>query len=180
MSGKVMVKATGVHKFYGDFEALCGVSLDIDEGDVVVICGPSGSGKSTFLRCINGLESIQAGDIVVDGLSVADPKTNMTQLRSEVGMVFQQFNLYPHMSALHNITLAPIKVRGVKKDEAEKRPTTCSARWEFPKRRKAIPPNYPAGSSSAWPSPAPSPCTRRSCSSTRPRARWTPKSSTKC
>ena len=94
--------------------------MDIQEGEVVVICGPSGSGKSTFLRCINGLERIQGGDIVVDGLSVADPKTNMTELRSEVGMVFQQFNLYPHMTALQNITIAPIKVRGSKRPDAEK------------------------------------------------------------
>jgi ABC-type polar amino acid transport system ATPase subunit len=116
----VMVKARDVQKFYGDFQALCGVSMDIQEGEVVVICGPSGSGKSTFLRCINGLERIQGGDIVVDGLSVADPKTNMTELRSEVGMVFQQFNLYPHMTALQNISIAPIKVRGSNRPDAEK------------------------------------------------------------
>ena len=145
MSGKVMVEATGVHKFYGDFEALCGVSLDIKEGDVVVICGPSGSGKSTFLRCINGLESIQAGDIVVDGLSVADPKTNMTQLRSEVGMVFQQFNLYPHMSALHNITLAPIKVRGVKKEEAERTAHDLLRKVGIPEKAESYPSELSGG-----------------------------------
>ena len=145
MSGKVMVKATGVHKFYGDFEALCGVSLDIEEGDVVVICGPSGSGKSTFLRCINGLESIQAGDIVVDGLSVADPKTNMTQLRSEVGMVFQQFNLYPHMSALHNITIAPIKVRGVKKEEAERTAHDLLHKVGIPEKAESYPSELSGG-----------------------------------
>ncbi len=145
MSGKAMVEATGVHKFYGDFEALCGVSLDIKEGDVVVICGPSGSGKSTFLRCINGLESIQAGDIVVDGLSVADPKTNMTQLRSEVGMVFQQFNLYPHMSALHNITLAPIKVRGVKKEEAERTAHDLLRKVGIPEKAESYPSELSGG-----------------------------------
>ena len=145
MSGKVMVEATGVHKFYGDFEALCGVSLDIKEGDVVVICGPSGSGKSTFLRCINGLESIQAGDIIVDGLSVADPKTNMTQLRSEVGMVFQQFNLYPHMSALHNITLAPIKVRGVKKEEAERTAHDLLRKVGIPEKAESYPSELSGG-----------------------------------
>ena len=145
MSGKAMVEATGVHKFYGDFEALCGVSLDIDEGDVVVICGPSGSGKSTFLRCINGLESIQAGDIIVDGLSVADPKTNMTQLRSEVGMVFQQFNLYPHMSALHNITLAPIKVRGVKKEEAERTAHDLLRKVGIPEKAESYPSELSGG-----------------------------------
>ncbi|MBI4251361.1 MAG: amino acid ABC transporter ATP-binding protein [Candidatus Tectomicrobia bacterium] len=115
-----MVQARDVQKYYGEFHALRGVSLDVREGEVVVICGPSGSGKSTLLRCINGLERIQGGDIVVDGMSVRDPRTDMTRLRSEVGMVFQSFNLYPHMTALHNITLAPDKVRGMKREEAER------------------------------------------------------------
>ena len=119
MSATVMVQARDVEKFYGDFPALRGVSLDVREGEVVVVCGPSGSGKSTFLRCINGLERIQGGDIVVDGMSVRDPRTNMKRLRSEVGMVFQSFNLYPHMTALRNITLAPLKVRGMKRVEAD-------------------------------------------------------------
>ena len=119
MSTTVMVQARDVEKFYGDFPALRGVSLDVREGEVVVVCGPSGSGKSTFLRCINGLERIQGGDIVVDGMSVRDPRTNMKRLRSEVGMVFQSFNLYPHMTALRNITLAPLKVRGMKRAEAD-------------------------------------------------------------
>jgi polar amino acid transport system ATP-binding protein len=114
-----MVQAREVQKYYGSFHALRGVSLDVHEGEVVVVCGPSGSGKSTLLRCINGLERIQGGDIVVDGMSVRDPRTDMTRLRSEVGMVFQSFNLYPHMTALRNITLAPMRVRGLKRDEAE-------------------------------------------------------------
>ena len=114
-----MVRARDVEKYYGDFHALRGVSLDVHEGEVVVICGPSGSGKSTLLRCINGLERIQAGDIVVDGMSVRDPRTDLKKLRSEVGMVFQSFNLYPHMTALRNITLAPMKVRGLKREAAE-------------------------------------------------------------
>ena len=118
-STRVMVQARGVEKSYGDLAALRGVSLDVHEGEVVVICGPSGSGKSTFLRCINGLERIQRGDIVVDGMSVRDPRTNMKRLRAEVGMVFQSFNLYPHMTALRNITLAPLKVRGMKREEAD-------------------------------------------------------------
>ena len=119
VSAGVMVQARDVVKYYGDFQALRGVSLDVHEGEVVVVCGPSGSGKSTLLRCINGLERIQAGDIVVDRMSVRDPKTDLKKLRSEVGMVFQSFNLYPHMTALRNITLAPMKVRGLKREQAE-------------------------------------------------------------
>jgi ABC-type polar amino acid transport system ATPase subunit len=114
-----MVRARDVEKYYGQFRALAGISLDVHEGEVVVICGPSGSGKSTLLRCINGLERIQAGDIVVDGMSVRDPRTDLKKLRSEVGMVFQSFNLYPHMTALRNITLAPMKVRGLDRAQAE-------------------------------------------------------------
>ena len=114
-----MVQARDVEKYYGAFRALRGVSLDVHEGEVLVICGPSGSGKSTLLRCINGLERIQGGDIVVDGMSVRDPGTDLKRLRSEVGMVFQSFNLYPHMTALRNITLAPIKVRRLRREEAE-------------------------------------------------------------
>jgi ABC-type polar amino acid transport system ATPase subunit len=114
-----MVQAHDVVKYYAGFQALRGVSLDVHEGEVVVICGPSGSGKSTLLRCVNGLERIQGGEIVVAGMSVRDPRTDLKRLRSEVGMVFQSFNLYPHMTALRNITLAPIKVRGLKREQAD-------------------------------------------------------------
>jgi len=119
MSAAVMIQARDVEKYYGAFRALRAVSLDVHEGEVVVVCGPSGSGKSTLLRCINGLERIQAGDIMVDGMSVRDPRTDLKKLRSEVGMVFQSFNLYPHMTALRNITLAPMKVRGLSRAQAE-------------------------------------------------------------
>ncbi|MFL5217373.1 MAG: amino acid ABC transporter ATP-binding protein [Microvirga sp.] len=114
-----MVRAREVEKYYGAFQALRGVSLDVHEGEVVVVCGPSGSGKSTLLRCINGLERIQGGDIVVDGMSVRDPRTDLKKLRSEVGMVFQSFNLYPHMTALGNVTLALRKVIGRSRREAD-------------------------------------------------------------
>jgi polar amino acid transport system ATP-binding protein len=96
------------------------VSLTVDAGEVVVICGPSGSGKSTLIRCINRLEEIQKGEIIVDNMKVHEKKTNMTDLRAEIGFVFQSFNLYPHMTALENVILAPMKVRKMPKAEAEK------------------------------------------------------------
>jgi ABC-type polar amino acid transport system ATPase subunit len=118
MSG-IVVK--NVSKFYGAFHALQGVSYSMAEGTVTVIIGPSGSGKSTLIRCINGLETIDGGSVTVNGVDVFDKKTNMNKLRSSVGMVFQQFNLYPHMTIMQNITLAPRKVKGMSADKAEKR-----------------------------------------------------------
>ncbi len=107
------------NKWFGPLHVLRDVDLEVRAGEVVVICGPSGSGKSTLLRCINGLEPIQQGGIVVGGVSLGDPATDLTRLRAEVGMVFQQFNLYPHMTALQNIMLAPMKVRKLSREEAE-------------------------------------------------------------
>ncbi|MCO5146708.1 MAG: amino acid ABC transporter ATP-binding protein [Aquamicrobium sp.] len=118
MSGIVI---TNVSKFYGAFHALKDVSHSMAEGTVTVILGPSGSGKSTLIRCINGLETIDAGSVSVNGVDVFDRKTNMNRLRSSVGMVFQQFNLYPHMTIMQNITLAPRKVKGMSADQAQKR-----------------------------------------------------------
>ncbi len=114
-----MISFKNVNKWFGDLHVLKNVSLDIKKGEVVVICGPSGSGKSTLIRCINRLEPIQQGNILVDDMDVSDPKTNMTLLRAEVGFVFQQFNLYPHMTVLDNITLAPVMVRHMPRGEAE-------------------------------------------------------------
>jgi polar amino acid transport system ATP-binding protein len=108
-----------VHKWFGHFKVLDGINFEVSQGEVIVICGPSGSGKSTLLRCINKLEPIQKGEIIIDGMSLNDPKTNITQLRAEVGFVFQQFNLYSHMTALESIALAPTKVRKMPKSQAE-------------------------------------------------------------
>ncbi len=116
-----MIHFKSVHKWFGDLHVLNDVSLRIEAGEVVVICGPSGSGKSTLIRCINKLEPIQKGEIIVDGMPIHDGKVNLRRLREEIGFVFQQFNLYPHMTALENITLAPVQVRKQKKGEAEKR-----------------------------------------------------------
>lgn len=114
-----MITFSKVNKWFGKLHVLKNVDLHIEAGEVVVVCGPSGSGKSTLIRCINRLEDIQEGTLVVDAMNVHDRKTNMTRLRAEIGFVFQQFNLYPHMTVLENITIAPIKVRKMPREEAE-------------------------------------------------------------
>ena len=114
-----MITFKKVNKWFDKLHVLKDVDLHIESGEVVVICGPSGSGKSTLIRCINRLEPIQEGEIVVDNMSLKDSRTNLTRLRAEIGFVFQQFNLYPHMTALENVTLAPIQVRKTKRGEAE-------------------------------------------------------------
>jgi len=108
-----------VHKWYGHFEALCGVSMTVRKGEVMVIFGPSGSGKSTFIRTINRLEEHQKGTIIVDGIELNRDMRNIERVRMEIGMVFQQFNLFPHMTVMQNISLAPIKVRKWSKEKAE-------------------------------------------------------------
>ena len=115
-----MISFKNVNKWYGELHVLNSIDLEVAHGEVVVVCGPSGSGKSTLIRCINRLEPIQQGELIVDGMKVHDKKSNMTKIRAEIGMVFQSFNLYPHMTALENVTIAPIKVRKIKKKEAEK------------------------------------------------------------
>lgn len=116
---KEMIKITNLEKSFGDLHVLRGVNLSIDEKEVVVIIGPSGSGKSTLLRCINYLEEPTGGSIVIDGIPLSG-EANINEIRKEVGMVFQRFNLFPHMSVLENLMLAPMKVRGTSKEEAEK------------------------------------------------------------
>jgi polar amino acid transport system ATP-binding protein len=113
-----MISFKNVNKWFGDLHVLNNINLEVEKGEVVVVCGPSGSGKSTLIRCINRLEPIQEGELIVDGMKVHDKKTNMTQIRAEIGFIFQQFNLYPHMTALENVTIAPMKVRKIKKTEA--------------------------------------------------------------
>jgi ABC-type polar amino acid transport system ATPase subunit len=115
-----MISFNNVNKWYGELHVLNSINLEVAQGEVVVICGPSGSGKSTLIRCINRLEPIQEGELVVDNMAVHDKKTNMTEIRAEIGFIFQSFNLYPHMTALGNVTIAPMKVRKMPKEEAEK------------------------------------------------------------
>ncbi|WP_299879964.1 amino acid ABC transporter ATP-binding protein [uncultured Cocleimonas sp.] len=115
-----MVSIKDVHKAFGDLEVLKGVSMDIKKGEVVCIIGPSGSGKSTLIRCINALNDIQQGSILVEGQEVNDPHLNKLELRKKVGMVFQQYNLFPHKTALENVMMAPIRVLKQSKAEVEK------------------------------------------------------------
>jgi len=105
-----MISLKNVSKWYGAFQVLTGCSTEVNKGEVVVVCGPSGSGKSTLIKCVNGLEPFQEGEITVDGVSVGDPKTDLPKLRSRIGMVFQNFELFPHMSVTRNLTLAQVKV----------------------------------------------------------------------
>jgi general L-amino acid transport system ATP-binding protein len=114
-----IIKTVGVQKWYGSFQALKGITLDVFKGEVIVIFGPSGSGKSTFIRCINHLEEHDEGQIIVDGIELNKNMHNIEQVRMETGMVFQQFNLFPHMTVMNNITLAPIQVRKWSKEKAE-------------------------------------------------------------
>ena len=116
-----MIQIKDVSKWYGPVQVLNNCSVNINKGDVVVVCGPSGSGKSTLIKTVNALEPIQKGDIVVDGISISDPKTDLPKLRSRVGMVFQHFELFPHLSVTENLTLAQIKVLGRSADDAKAR-----------------------------------------------------------
>ncbi len=113
-----MIKIANVSKHYGDFKVLTDCTTEVSKGEVIVVCGPSGSGKSTLIKCVNGLEPFQSGEIIVNGISVGDPKTNLSKLRAHVGMVFQNFELFPHMSITENLSVAQIKVLKRGKDEA--------------------------------------------------------------
>ncbi|WP_342212841.1 amino acid ABC transporter ATP-binding protein [Rhizobium sp. CFBP 8762] len=115
-----LISLTKVEKWYGAFHALKAINLSVRKGEKIVLCGPSGSGKSTLIRCINALESIQSGTITVDGTTLDNNSTSIDAVRREVGMVFQSFNLFPHMTVLENCTLAPMRVRGASKPDAER------------------------------------------------------------
>ena len=116
-----MIEMKSVSKWYGTFQVLKDCTTNVQKGEVIVVCGPSGSGKSTLIKTVNALEPFQKGDIVVDGISIADPKTDLPKLRARVGMVFQHFELFPHMTALQNVTLAPRVVHGLPAKDATER-----------------------------------------------------------
>jgi len=134
-----MIEFRGVNKWFGPLHVLKDISLTIKQREVVVVCGPSGSGKSTLIRCINKLERIQSGEITVDGMSLSSSKTNITKLRAEVGMVFQQFNLYPHKTALENIILAPIRVRKQSREKAVDIARDLMAKVGIPEKLNSYP-----------------------------------------
>ena len=133
------VEMRGVNKWYGSFHVLKDIDLQVTRGERIVICGPSGSGKSTLVRCINRLEEHQEGDIVVDGIALTNDLKNIDQIRSEVGMVFQSFNLFPHLTVLDNCTLAPIWVRKMPKAEAEERAMALLERVKIPEQADKYP-----------------------------------------
>jgi ABC-type polar amino acid transport system ATPase subunit len=134
-----------VNKWFGSLHVLKDINLTIGGGEVVVVCGPSGSGKSTLIRCINRLELIQSGEIIVDGLSLSVAGFDAAALRAKVGMVFQSFNLYPHMTVLQNITLAPVRVKGLAAAEAQQIATKLLDRVGIPDKAAAYPANLSGG-----------------------------------
>jgi polar amino acid transport system ATP-binding protein len=141
----LIVTMEGVNKWYSSFHALKDINLSVARGERIVICGPSGSGKSTMIRCINQLETIQKGRIVVDGHDLTAGGKNVELIRQETGMVFQQFNLFPHMTVLENCTLAPMKVRGISKAEAEKTARRYLERVRIPEQADKYPAQLSGG-----------------------------------
>ncbi|RAI34045.1 amino acid ABC transporter ATP-binding protein [Rhodoplanes serenus] len=139
------VLISGLYKWYGEFQVLADVNLEVARGERIVICGPSGSGKSTLIRCINALEPFQRGSIVVDGVSVTDDLKRIDEVRREVGMVFQQFNLFPHLTVLENCTLAPIHVRKMPRKEAEEIAMRYLARVRIPEQAHKYPAQLSGG-----------------------------------
>jgi glutamate/aspartate transport system ATP-binding protein len=140
-----MISMRGVSKWYGTFQVLTDCTTQVAKGEVVVVCGPSGSGKSTLIKCVNGLEPFQKGEVTVDNISVGDPKTDLPKLRSRVGMVFQHFELFPHMSVMQNLTLAQVKVLGRSMREAQEKGTKLLERVGLAAHRDKFPAQLSGG-----------------------------------
>ena len=140
-----MIQFKNVHKWFKDLHVINGVNLEVKQGEVVVVCGPSGSGKSTLIRTVNQLETIQEGEIWVDGVNVADSKADLNKVRAEVGFVFQHFNLYPHLSVVENIILAPMKVKKQNREQAEKKAMELLERVGLAHKRDAFPQQLSGG-----------------------------------
>ena len=140
-----MIHVNNLHKSFGKNDVLKGINEHIKKGEVVVVIGPSGSGKSTFLRCLNLLEEPTSGEIVFEGNSITDKKVDINKIREKMGMVFQQFNLFPHKTVLENLTIAPIKVKGISKAEAEKKAFELLERVGLTDKAKAYPSSLSGG-----------------------------------
>jgi putative glutamine transport system ATP-binding protein len=140
-----MITFSGVSKWFGELRVLADIDLRVERGEVVVIIGPSGSGKSTLIRCINRLESVSAGSVIVDGVRIEDPAIDIAQVRRDVGMVFQGFNLYPHLTALDNIALAPMTVKGVPRERAHAAALALLERVGIPEKAAVYPAQLSGG-----------------------------------
>ena len=140
-----IIELNNVDKFFGDFQALKNINLNVEVGEKVVVCGPSGSGKSTMIRCINHIESHDAGTITVDGIELTEDMNNVLTIRREVGMVFQQFNLFPHLTVLENLTLAPMKARGLSSKEANDIAKQYLDRVQIPEQANKYPSQLSGG-----------------------------------
>lgn len=158
--GNPLIEVEGLKKYFGEVHALEDITETIHEGEVVAVIGPSGSGKSTFLRSLNLLETPTAGHVRVEGVDITDPKTDIDMLRQKMGMVFQQFNLFPHMTILKNLTLAPMKLQKLSEADANARAMALLTRVGLADRAGAYPAQLSGGRSSALPSCAPLQCSR--------------------
>ena len=138
-SGRAIIEMKNVDKLFGNFQALTNINMNVGEKEVVVVIGPSGSGKSTMIRCINRLEKHDRGEIIVDGITLSNDVRNIQEIRRETGMVFQSFNLFPHLTVLDNITLAPRQVRNIPKGEAEKTAMELLERVKIPEQARKFP-----------------------------------------
>ncbi|GGH07235.1 ABC transporter ATP-binding protein [Alsobacter metallidurans] len=147
MSGSAapLLSVRNASKQFGTFKALDGVNLSVERGQRIVVCGPSGSGKSTLIRCINGLETLQGGTVVIDGVALSQDRASLIRLRRDVGMVFQHFNLFPHLSVLENCVLAPMKVRGENRPEAEARAMEFLAKVHIAEQAHKLPAQLSGG-----------------------------------
>ena len=145
MAADSIIRIEAVNKWYGTFQVLTDIDLDVKQGERIVVCGPSGSGKSTLIRCINRLETVQKGKIVVDGIDLTSGGKNVDAVRAEVGMVFQQFNLFPHLTILQNCTLAPMRSRGMTKPQAEEVAMKYLTRVRVPEQARKYPSQLSGG-----------------------------------
>ena len=152
-SNDTAIQLIDVNKWFGEFHVLKDINLTVERGERIVICGPSGSGKSTMIRCINRLEEHQRGQIVVDGTELTNDLKNIEIIRREVGMVFQHFNLFPHLTVLENLVLAPMWVRKISREEAEKTGMMYLERVKIPEQAQNFRGSYQVANSNGWPSP---------------------------